>query len=277
MGSDSLQPIQDESLRLAALRAVFPGMQVSIDKGRKIDNSWPKKPQLGERFFPDVLADEEVYRVIGKAANKAEQDASMDLVSGRFSNERQVRLKIFRWPGDNLTGLLAVLQYDFMDVNPAMCCLSIGRLVHLVGNATGWQMRNEHLLETGHHSAVQRIEMLDLTGHNVYELVIESDFGGPGTSGSSLQVFDLSRGRFEELLHTYSWLDYMDEDGYKQSLDIDRTLQTHGQQFCVLKTTRYNKVEWFNPPRVTHPCYKRGEGIDPEGVKLTNESLAPLQ
>jgi len=72
--------------------------------------------------------------------------------------------------------------------------------------------------------------------------VIESDFGGAATGGISLQVFDLS--------HEST-----------QTLDIPRTLRTHGQQFCVAKRTLFENGTWFSPPRISHPCYKRGEGV----------------
>jgi hypothetical protein len=32
----------------------------------------------------------------------------------------------------------------------------------------------------------------------------------------------------------------------------------------------------FKPERVTHPCYKRGDGIDADDVNERNKLLAPL-
>jgi hypothetical protein len=223
IASDAGSPVSDESLRLTALRAVFPGMQVLVDRGRKIDNSGPG--------WPDALAREVVYRVVGKAMNDAERGASEDLRSRTFSSTRQVRFKLFRWPNENEAGLLAVLQYDFSGANPALGCLSIGRLVHLVRNAAYWRRGDEYLLNTSHHSSLERIELPDLTGHGASELVIESDFGGAGTAGSTLQVFDLSHGRFEEVLNTDSRLQYFDQDSFTQVLDLRRTMRNHGQRF----------------------------------------------
>lgn len=51
---DSSQAVSDESLRLVALRAVFVGMQVSADRGTKIDDSWPKERRDGQLFFPTL-------------------------------------------------------------------------------------------------------------------------------------------------------------------------------------------------------------------------------
>jgi hypothetical protein len=262
-------------LHVAALRAIFPGAQVSIEPGKKLDLGWNRQPLT----FPDALAGENVYRVIGKRANDAERGASADITSdtGRFSITRQVRLKLFRWPDENDAGLLAVLQYNFPHANPAMDCLSIGRMTHLVRNATKWEARNEYLLETTHHTSLQRIELMDLSGQGAEDLVVESDWGGAATVGSSLQVFDLSRGNFEELLNTNSRLENnIDEEGYTQVLDVHQTVQAHGQRFCFTKTTFLEKGTWLNRPRITRPCYKRGEGIDSKEVKDRNEMLTPL-
>ena len=129
------------------------------------------------------------------------------------------------------------------------------------------------MLETAHHSSLQRSELLDLTGDGVDELVVESDWGGAGTAGSSLQVFDLSHGSFEEVLNTQSRLEYMDQDVFTQVLDIRGTVRTRGQKFCVSKTTLFEDGKWFKPPRLTYPCYSRGDGIDAKADKARNELL----
>lgn len=274
-GAESPQPIHDEALRLAALRAVFPGMQVSIERGRQVKHVRPRKPKPGEISFPDAFADADVYLVLGEASNEAERTASENLATGGFSNTRRVRFKLFSWPAGG--GLLGVFQYDFLGASPALSCPSVGLLVNLRGNADSWEIYNTYLLRASHHFSVQRIELLDLTGDGVQELVAESDFGGAGSVSSSLQVFDLTHGDLEELVSTNSRLEYMDEEKYTQVLDVDRTRKAHGQRFCTLKTTLFEKGMWFKPPRVTRPCYKRGDGVDPEDVKVRNSMLAPLR
>jgi hypothetical protein len=158
-----------------------------------------------------------------------------------------------------------------------MCCLSIGRLVHLVRDAEKWEVGNQYLLETAHHSSLQRCELLDLTGDGLDELVVESDWGGAGTASSSLQVFDLRHGSFEEVLNTQSRLEYMDQDVFTQVLDIGRTRQSNDRQVCVSKTTMFEGGKPFEPPRTTYPCYSRGDGVNPQEVKARNELLAPLR
>jgi hypothetical protein len=272
--AESARPISDEALRLAALRAIFPGMEISADRSAKKPERTRPKP--GAMFFPDALADEGVYRVVGKAMNEAEKGASEDLMTETFSHTRQVQFRLFGWPGENGAGLLAVLQYDFLGARPAMACLSIGLLAHLVKDSKDWQVHNEYLLDMMHHSSLQKIDLLDLTGRGKIELLIESDGGGAGSACSTLQVFDLNHGRFDELVNTYSRLVYMEDDWFTQVLDIGRTRRTHGQQFCCVKTTLFENGKPFKPERVTHPCYKRGDGIDADDVNERNKLLAPL-
>ncbi len=253
-------------------------MQISVDPGKKIDDSsLATKP--GELSFADALAGETVYRVVGKAMNKAERWASDDDINpGRFSNPRELRFKLFRRPKEASDGLLAVFQYDFPGANPAISCPSLGLLVHLVRTgAANWELRDEYLLETVHHHSMQRIELLDLTGDGPDELVIESEFGGAGVSASSMQVFDLSHGHFQELLNTESGLEDSDQEGFTQTLDIGATVRSNGQRFCFTKTTLFEKGKWFKSPQISHPCYKRGYLVDTGASERNAEMLAPLR
>lgn len=204
--------------------------------------------------------------------NRAEQCASEDMFARKFMDTRRVRLSLFRWPQEN-GGPLAIVQYDFRDASPAGSCWSVGLLAHLVG----WRKQAEFLLETTHHSSLQRIDLLDLTGDRVDDLVIESDSGGAGTASSSLQVFDLSHGRFEEILSTDSRMEYQTDDKFTQVLDTNQTLKEHGRKLCVTKTTFFESGEPFDPPRVTHPCYDRGFGVNTDITKDRNRLLSPLQ
>ena len=228
-------------------------------------------------FFPDALARDSVYSVLGKAMNKAEQWASGDVVTGKLSTGRQVRFELFRWPNERDSGLLAILQYDFPSASPAMSCPSIGLLVHLFRDGAAWAAKDRYLLETVHHHSLQGIRLMDLTGRGAYDLVVESNSGGAGTAGSSLQIFDLNRGSFDEVVATESRMQYMTEDWYTQALDIGRTRASHGQQFCFSKTALFEDGKSFRPPRVTHPCYKQGEGIDSGEVTERNKMLAPVR
>ena len=276
-GSEDSRPISDQGLRLVALHAIFPGMQIDIEPGKKINDASPDNPNAGELYFPDALAGEVVYRVSGEAMNKVESCASTDAASGRHSDVRELRFRLFRWPSEADSDLLAVLQYDFPSGNPAMSCPSIGLLVHLARNGPNWSVRERYLLETIHHGSIQAIRLLDLTGRGADELLIESDFGGAGTAASSLQIFDLSKGNLDEVLATESRMQNMTDDWYTQVLDIGRTRKSNGQQVCFSKTTLFQDGEAFRPPRVSRPCYKRGEGISARAITELNNMLLPLR
>jgi hypothetical protein len=170
------QPIRDETLRRQILAAVFPRMRVSTVAGKLHPSN---KPRPGELiFFPDALAGEPVYRVIGPASGHTEMCASEDMVSETFKNIRELSLVVFRWP--RRLDLLAVLQYRFVGSNPAGSCWSIGRLVHLVGNEAGWRIVEDIELDTQHHGGLERIELTDLAGDGIDELLVESDWAVRG-------------------------------------------------------------------------------------------------
>jgi hypothetical protein len=270
---DNRIPVSDEEVRLTALRTVFHGMQFRADPLKRLNDS-ARDVRARDLFFPDAFSKEIIYKVTGKPLNKAESCAASDVITGKTSNTRQVRAKVFRWPNENDGGLLVALQYTFPGASPPMSCPSIGLLVHLVRNSADWEVRNKYLLETVHHHSVQMVQLLDLTGDGRDSLVVASQDGGAGEALSSLQVFDLSRGAFDELLHTNSLFD----DGrevFKQALDIDRTRSSHGEQFCVSKTSLVHIGIALKPPRLTKPCYRRGQGVDPKDG--TDDWLAPLR
>jgi hypothetical protein len=277
--ADSGQPITDEALRLRVLNAVFPNMQISVVAGAKIDDSAPigRKPNDAFLFFPDAMKEEKVYTVVGHAMNAAERAASSNVIDNSFSATRQVRIKLFHWPGDPESGMLAILQYKFPDANPPMSSPSLGVLAHVVGEARKARVQDEYLLETTHHGAIEGIRMADFNGDGANELVIESDWGGAGTIGSSLRVFDLSHGEFKEILDTTSRVQYEDQDWYTQVLDIDRTLQRRGGEFCFTKTVLFEMGKPYHPPRVIKPCYKRGDGVDLKETRERNASLKHLR
>jgi len=118
--------------------------------------------------------------------------------------------------------------------------------------------------------------MLDLTGDGVDELVVESDFGGAETWGTTLTVFDLTQAKFNEIFSTTSRIGFSTDDMYKQVLDVPRTIQQRGERFCFTKTTMVEATEVFRPPRVSRPCYRSEEGQYDGEAEERNKMLAPL-
>jgi hypothetical protein len=250
-------PITDEDLRMTALRAIFPGMRISLVPGKRI-----------------ALAKESVYRVVGKATNESEECASEDLrTAGKFVDVRLLRFQMFRWP--NSSGLLAVLQYNFEGANPAGPCWSVGFLARMEDIGGQWKVQERYSLNAHHQSMLMSVRLLDLTGDGVDELVVEPNFGGAGTWGSSLQIFDLSHSRFEEILYAVSRISQGIDEMYTQALDVPKTIKQGGAQFCFTKTTMFEGGKPAIPIRITKPCYKRGEGVDGKQSDERNKMLKP--
>jgi hypothetical protein len=262
-------PVADESLRLTALRAIFPGMQISLIDGKRIDDSWAEQPRPAELNSPDALARENVYRVTGPAANEAEKQAAEQLITHQPSTTRLIRFQVFHWPNSN--GLLAVLQYKFEDAIPSLACPSLGLLVHLANG----KVQDRYLLETEHHFSLKTVRMLNLTGEGPDELAIESDFGGAETWGINFLVFRLGA-KLERVFETTSQISYATNDRFTQELDVPETINRRGQEFCFTKTTVIEDGVPFKPERVTKVCYKPGDEAEAKESEERNKMLGPL-
>jgi hypothetical protein len=245
-------PVDDENLRLMALHAAFPGTQISVARGEKVDDSWPEEQKTAQLSSPDALARENIYRVTGNVVNEAEKVASDQLITHQPSNTRLVRFQVFHWPEG--AGLLAVLQYKFEDALPSMECPSIGLLVHLENVEGSWQARDRYLVQTMYHSTLQTIRMMNLNGEGADQLVLESDFGGADTWGTNMMIFNLGP-KIELAFETTSQIMHGSEDMFTQVLDVPGTIEQHGMEVCFTKTTMFEDGKLFNPARITKPCY----------------------
>ena len=217
------------------------------------------KPKPGELiFFPDALAGEHVYRVIGPASGESERCASEDIANPDFQHSglREVSFVAYRWP--RRTDLLAVLQYDFVGASPAGACTSIGRIVHLSMRDSRWTVVGDREVERTHHNGFERVELADLSGDGIGELLVESDWGGGGTTGSSLHIYSIESGRLEQSLETIARV--LSFDGaFMQVLDIPTTQARNATVFCFRKTEYVDADgKLFRKPRVSLPCYPRG-------------------
>lgn len=265
-------PIADESLRLGALQAIFPGMRISLAAGKHIDDSWPEEPRPRGLNAPDAMAGQSVYRVTGNPANEAEKQASSQLVTGKSSSTRLVRFRLFPWT--DRTTFIAVLQYNFEDALPPMACPSIGLLVQLANVAGNWEVRDRYLLETTHHFSLQTVRMTDLGGGGPDHLVVESDFGGADTWGTNLMVFRPGP-KIEQIFETTSQIIYKTEEMFTQVLDLPRTIDLDGKQICFTKTAMFENGLPLSPVVVSHVCYKLDAEIDRQASQERNKLLAP--
>ena len=242
-------PIRDEALRHQILAAVFPNMEVA-------DTGKVQPAKNDARFSPDSMAGARIYRIIGPAVGKWEECASEDVASRVKSDIRELSFVAYRWP--RRPDLLAVLQYKFVGVGPAGACWSIGRLVHLVGGGKRWQISEDFDLDTQHHGGLERVELADLDGEGKDELLVESDWGGAAVGGSSLHVYSLKNGRFEQWLETTAQVQGM-YGALTQVLDLGATRAKRAMSICFVRTDLAGPdFQVYRTPRVSRPCYARG-------------------
>lgn len=213
-------------------------------------------------LFPDALKSDRGYRVIAPLIDRAERCAASDDISGQvISDTRELRFQTYAWPGAKDPGdeILVVAQYVFAGANPPGACTSIARLARVVRRDGQWRKSDDLVLETTHHTGLQRIQLVDLNGDGIDELVVESDMDGGGTLISNLVVFSLRNGRFEQWLNVPSRVEGPDSE-YAQTLDITRTGLEKARTFCFTKTVFAIDDKSLEKPRTTTPCYRRLTG-----------------
>jgi hypothetical protein len=266
------EPIADEMTQSEILKAVFPKTAVQVVVGRSINESWRPKDRRKDLFFPDALAAERVYHVSGPPVGEIERCASENMETETFFQTRELRMRLYPWPGaaDSRSDVLAILQYKFLKAAPAGSCYSIARLLHVSRRMGTWHVNLSFLMDTTHHTAINRIDLVDLDGDRIEELVIESNSGGGGMVGSDLVVFSLKEGGFRQWLNVpsrlHEWIEK--EDEYVQVLDIPRTISEGARRLCFTKTVFAADGQWFQRPRTTRPCYPRFTGRSARGGLL---------
>ncbi len=258
-------------LRVGVLSAIFPGTQAA-SLGRK-KNSALKILDRWNLVFPDALADDAIYAVTGKPAGALERCAAQDLLTHKALEARQVRLQLFQWPG-NARDLVAIVQYRFDGARPSEECTSIGLLFRLHRAAKTWEAAERFVFDARRHHLLNSIAIGDWSGDGRKELAVESDSGDVERMESRLHVFDLSRGYFFETLNVPTRMKIaVRAEQWTQTLDIARTLDQHGEQFCFEKTVYAAGLRMLTPPEVTEPCYPRGEGVPPRAASAMKPPL----
>jgi hypothetical protein len=207
--------------------------------------------------FPDAFAGEKVYYVTGIPITSIETCAAANEPPSKALSTRELRFQLYRWPVGDPSELLAVVQYRFPNARPEFKCPSVGFLAHLTGEGKDRDLLEMRLLDTWRHYALQSVQLIDLNGDGIPELVIESDSGDGLQTSSHLYVYDLSEGHFHQLSTTPTrWHSEMEKDTvWTQTLDIPRTLGERGKRFCFEKIVYAESGRWFPSPRVSRPCY----------------------
>lgn len=250
-------PVTNEAERIRALSSIFPQMKITVGDPYPIP---ARKP--GELIvFPDALDGQKVYHVVGPASGEAELCAAGDVATMKRSDARELRFVIYHWPKS--ADILAILQYRFTGIeSPAGACWSIGRIVHLAGGHDAWRVTENRDLDTQHHAGLERVELTDVSGDGTDDLLIESDWGGAGTAGSSLLIFSLQEGRLTQELEVVSRMEGLDES-FTQPLDLGRTRKTQGKRFCFTKTDLGSNGQLYRDRPISRPCYPRGTRSGP--------------
>lgn len=255
----AMEPVKNESLRLKILAAVFPGMKISggAVPVRRITRREPGAfPPID---FPDTLAGEKQYSIAGEPANETEMCAAENMSDNSFSRVRELQFKVFVLP--STYDAVAVLQYSFAGSSPAGSCWSVGRIVRLLLEKSGWRVTQDRILQLQHHSAFEEISLIDLDDDGFGELIVDADWGGAGNRGSSILVYSLRAVQLEDVLSVTSR--YIgDEGAYEQKLDLAATRAARGQRFCFQKI-EYAEADFkaLPKPRVSAICYPKYEGV----------------
>ncbi len=254
------EPIQNESLRLEILAAIFPGMTVS-DGAIPVRKTTPLKPGTFPPIdFPDALAGERFYYVTGQPASESEKCAAENMLDRTFSRVRELQFKAFALRSTH--DAVAVLQYRFSGSNPAGSCWSVGRVVRLSLQNTGWRVDQDRVLKGQHHSEIEEISVIDLDSDGFGELIVDMNEGGAGNYGSHLIIYSLQEGQLEE------WLSVTSRSvgiygAFVQRLDLTATRAARAQRFCF-RRTEYAEADLkaLPKPRVSAICYPRYEGVE---------------
>jgi hypothetical protein len=252
-------------LRTEVLQAIFPGMDIVATTRHRDDAS-----RGGVMQYPDAFAPEPIFQVNGAAANEIERCAS----EGSPSFSREVRIRVFDWPRTRVD-LLAVVQYRFIGAQPTNVCPSVGMIGHLSRRGTAWQVFERRLVEPDHHWSFAGVNLADVTGDGVPELLLEPKLSGGGGTGTLLQVFDLSGRSLRQILGTDSRAD-TPGDRYSQVIDLERSAASGGRSVCFELTVFVKNNRVYSKPRVSHECYPTGTGVDDKQARALNERLRPL-
>ena len=236
----------EERLRLEVLHAVFPGTQISRMAA----------PPPAE-VVDDALAGEPYYRIHGPAKNQAEDCACQEIITGKRSLDREVRLRVV----PRAKSLFAVLQYEFIGASPAAACWTLG----MAARVAEGKIEGEYLFHTLRHGTIDSIRVLDLSGDGKTHLVVESDSGRAASGGSSsFYVFDLRSTTMRPAVIEQASYNGVHRRGIAE-IDIPRTRLRKARALCMIETTTFDPEHRLLKPKISRHC-------DPIGTGLTDNA-----
>ncbi len=226
--------VRDESVRLEALSAIFPGMTIA------------KTPHKKDPAF----LGEPVYFVDGDAATANERCAADDLLSRKQSTRRELQFRLYSLSGNRF---INIAQYKFENANPAAACWSIARMSLLEKTQRRVMILSEFEPNTQHHSAITSVRF-----HGP-QLFLKSDDGGAGIARNCLYVVEIHGTKLSPIVVVATQVD--GESMWKQTLDWGPT-SVQKYRYCFNMVERAEDGVMFPKPKISHPCYSRGDGLD---------------
>jgi len=250
--------VTDEKTRLQVLRLMFPDARISESPIRSWDASYTAK-WAQELPLIDALRDEKLYDVLGPIA-KDEEDAATDVAELITSNERTVRLRLYRWQTENSRPfLVGTLNYAFRNVQPAQCCRAIGKLLLLSDD--GKAILDSISRMPQDFTMFTSIRFANLNGDRSEALMVSADFSGPMTVGINTLILGVHHEKFRPLFWTTTAVKSdLEQKMFTMALDEKRTFLARGQRYCFVKTTYIEKGKTLRPPLTSRVSYPVGNG-----------------
>jgi hypothetical protein len=253
--------VTDESIRLAALAAAFPGATIAPAPPVKVAPK-PKDSKgvdVAELVgFRDAFESEREYLINAPPSDDLERCAAEDLGSDKISDVRRLKARFYRTSAD-----VAVLiaQYAFEAAAPAGACWSIARLFLMARQEAAWIVQDSYTMPTHHHSAIQDVRLLAPVGGS-QRLLVEADVGGAGTVATALQILEITQRHFLKVLNITGRTVFFTDEAFKLDMDTARYVDEKGARFCFQRTTFVVNGHWFTPPSVTLECFNPGTDND---------------
>jgi len=242
-GAHAATLITDEGIRRRVLAAVFPNATISVSPNRIQRKPAQEPSQLDAlaESFKDALKQEQEYDIVGAVTKEEAEGPAADILTGRLSDSRRVRIMLFRWQsrsGDH-TVLVAIVNYSFPQANPARCCTAAGKVMLL--STAGDQVLDTVDEMPNAFTTFTAVKFLDARRSGAEQLLLSVDFAGAGTIGVDTAIFDLSNGRIKPLAWlttaVYSGLEKKDEAMFTMTLDEQKTLRSAGKLFWFTRRT----------------------------------------
>jgi hypothetical protein len=263
---NAAQLVTDEATNLKVLRLIFPGMRTSVVSKRKSEKPWPVTDPLGRviALVKDGLERGKDFTVVGPVSKEEEGPASDLRDYQHRSDQRYVRMEVFRWSSS--TGepfLVAVLNYTFRNANPPRCCRALGRIV-LLSNDAGRVLDSFDKVPYA-FTMFTSLQFLNVNISGSEKLMIGADFSGAGTVGINSAVFEVSHEKLNPVLSVTTMVlseaDVEDSDIHTLTLDEQRTLLTNGKEFFFVKKTYASGKQVFQTPRIETISFPVATGI----------------